>query len=357
MRSLVVAVFLFFVLMALAADGATIEYRFPNQRSIDSIVFTADGRAWAETSAGIVRLDADGTSIAVAPDTNVTALVVGSDGAVWTSRLGEIVRIDPSTSTVQRVSVPFSLRVFTAGPDGQLWGITSTADVVRFNTAGQIVSSATAARPAPPPQYSVVSAGAWVWTVSGGNQLVRWSADGTTQAFPLGTIQPYPNWIVSAGDFLWVAEDQFPRVTRVSLTGEILGTYPVPGLSIYGVAAEASGNLLISDEFTGDILRITPDGTLSRLIALPRTASSCLEYGPEPIALSPDGSMAAIGRSFTLNPVSPPYDPCRTDPGAASRVLVFSPAHLGDIPTLDRAAFLAFALLMAGLGVFKLFRG
>jgi hypothetical protein len=38
-------------------------------------------------------------------------------------------------------------------------------------------------------------------------------------------------------------------------------------------------------------------------------------------------------------------------------VTVFSAPHLGDNPTLDAAAFLAFALLMAALGVLELFRG
>jgi streptogramin lyase len=346
-------VVLLFVLLTLRLDAQTIRYPLQRFTETHAIVFTGDGVAWASTSRGVVRLEPNGTLTTVVPENLVFTIVVGPDGAVWTSNRTQLIRIDPVTLATQRFDFPHRIASVVAGSDGMLWVITSgPSTVTRFTTTGQIVSSHPSTLPSDFHEVQVVEAGGALWFLGAG--LTRVDAAGVRQSF---AVSPYAVWLALAGDFLWVVEDWFApsvrlRAFRVSLTGAVLATYDLPqGVVAYGIAADAAGNLLISDESTGDIVRMTPQGVATRIARLPRIETSCDVIPYEAMAVSPDGRIAIERQyGFLGGTIAPPSHPCRTDTAAQPSITIIDLAHLNEIPTLAGWAVAVLALVTAVAG-------
>jgi streptogramin lyase len=310
---------------------------------------------------GIIRIDPNGSGTTVFPFDfgGLLTVVVGPDGAVWGVIDHEVLRIDPATNAVERFVFEEHISLFAAGPDGLLWMITGSGhdqSLVRLDTAGQIVStnplSVTLTS-----DHPFVAAGGAMWSV-GGDGLLRITASGATESFPL-PLPPSPFWLLPAGDFLWVATDpssatDVHEVARVSTAGAVLDTYPAPVETIIGATVDAQGNLIVVEELTQRLVRLAPNGHVT-LIANLLESTLCLGGAPEPIAVAPDGRIA-IGQWGMSGPAGDPADPCRTHPAAVSRVVIFSPAHLHEIPTLDPAALAALVVLITAIAAHRLFR-
>lgn len=346
-RRLVVAAFL--LLVALRSEAATVRYFLPNTTSLSDIVFTPDGRAWAATGQSILLLSGNGTAITVASANQVAELVIGSDGAVWASTPNEIIRLDPVTLDVQRYNIGFQIISFGAGPDGALWMIrsgSSTTSLLRLSTSGAILSNNPIASPASFGGWLVQAHGS-MWTLSD-NQVVRIDATGATQLFPLPLTGAL--WTVSNGTSLWIADDaNNPQVVQIAANGSVIAQYPAPVRYILGATVDNEGNLLLTEEFTGRVVRLTPAGQSTVLATFPYPAVPCIWFGPEPMAVAPDGRVA-VGKWVDLGPIAPPSDPCRTDPAARSMVIVFDPAQLHEIPSLSFLSLVGLAVLLALAG-------
>jgi streptogramin lyase len=199
----------------------------------------------------------------IAPDVSLRNLVVTNDGAVW-GHDNRLVRIDPATDQISSFPVQGLIHSFGAGDDGALWLITfrdSTRSLVRVDLNGQVLSSTLLAEPGWFGPRLVAARGA-MWGVRG-TELVRLSAAGVTEAFPLPLSNAY--WFVSGGDFLWLANDPMhagdhSEIVRIGPAGEVLARYPLPVRYIIGATADRAGNLWLNDEFSGRIVRMTPRG-------------------------------------------------------------------------------------------------
>ena len=350
---------LLFLLLAVRADAATIRHSLPHYVQINAVAFTHDGRAWVATSQGTLSIDPRGNVVTVTAQgdqgADAQGLVVGPDGAVWTYSVNVVQRIDPATNAVQTFPMPGTVLTFGAGPDEAIWVIVRsnavTRSLLRLDSAGQVLSSADVSGMPVTTDRALVAAGGATWSVSG-SSLIRLEATGNYQTFPLPLASAY--WIESADEFLWVADSPHDsvgrRVLRVSVTGEILSNAAAPVTNIHGVTADENGNFWMIEAQTGRIVRMTPAGDVTVMIVLGND-NPCIPGAPEPLAIAPDGRIAA-GRWTLPDPISPPNDVCRTDPAAAPVVIIFDSSHPAEVPAVGTIGLWALAALgVALLGV------
>lgn len=323
------------------------------------IVFTADGRAWVPVVDGVAAIDSggqvtmidDGLPAGELRERMIASLVVGSDGAVWGRSSFHVTRIDPVTLAVQRFPFPSGVRAIVAGPDGALWLITGSrteGQLVRMSTTGAILSSATLSEPLP--EYEVIGvtvAGGSMWLSAGSfsSRLRRIDADGTVH----GITVPIPDafWVLSGGDFLWVATvERSPSIVlRLSTTGEVLGSFtPLEG-RLFGATVDAAGNLWMNEGGTNRIVRLMPDGVATTM-AVVQPSIPCA-YGIVRLAVTGENRLAVL-HSALMPPIP---DPACT-PG--SELLLLDTAH-AEIPALSLTGFLALAAILSALGAVRLF--
>lgn len=345
-------------------DAQTMRHFLPNTTRLSDIVFTPDGRAWVASSEGIISLSQSGVATTVAPDDDVERLAVGADGAVWANTYEQVIRIDPLTGSVDYHDIGPFIAAFGAGPDGALWLIRTVASVsslVRLSTSGAVLSSNLINAP---PQFGLrlVAMGGAMWT-STFQGVVRLTATGGTHTFPLPMANTY--FFASAGDFLWVAEGSGSKIIRVGPDGSVLAEYDLSAeeviggmiadadgnLWIGGMSADAEGNLWMTQLTTGRVVRMAPDGQLTVIATFPDPLSDCYWGPPKPMAVAADGRVA-VGTWGQLSPLSPPYDPCWTDPNGQSVVVIFNSNHIHEVPTLGSLALALAALLIVAAGVF-----
>jgi hypothetical protein len=222
--------------------------------------------------------------------------------------------------------------------------------VIRLGLDGQVLSS-TVVPSLPYVGIWLVSAGGAMWTTSG-SQLIRLDGSSAFQSFSL----PIPDafWLVSGGDFLWVANDgptfsDPTTILRVSTAGVPVATYLSSATTIYGATSDREGNLWLSEQFTSRIVRVTPGGESSVVVpALEDEGLSCLgREGPEPIAVFEDGRFAIGKWSYDYN-IPPPGRAC-----APSFVYIVDPAHLAEVP-LSPAALAAMAFVLVTVALLRL---
>ena len=334
---------LLLVSIALSAGAGTIQYALPPHLMVNDVAFSADGRLFIAASRGLIALDRSGRATVVAADVSLLGLVVTNDGAVWGHEHDLLVRIDPATDQISRFQIADSVGSFGAGEDGALWVITrgngnAVRSLVRFDGDGRVLSTAPVAGSASLRLARLVAVAGVVWGVLD-NQLVTLDAGGVTASFPL----PLPNalWFVSGGDFLWLANDPLnagdhSEILRIGPGGEVLARYPLPVRYIIGAAADQAGNLWLSDEFSGGIVRLTPSGDATAITA------AVWNYSPldvQPMAVAPDGRIA-IGKS----------DPGFWPTPAHGVVFLIDPAQPHEIPVLSPAAVLIFVVAIAAAG-------
>ena len=109
----------------------------------------------------------------------------------------------------------------------------------------------------------------------------RWYKKGSTftETYPVGD---YPIGIaIDASGNVWTANGNSDNVTKLSSSGSILGTYPVPGSStiLSAIAIDASGNVWVTD-YNGWVRKLSPSGS----------ALDVFSAGENPAAIAADAS-------------------------------------------------------------------
>jgi ligand-binding sensor domain-containing protein len=194
-----------------------------DERFTGPLVAVSSDEVWARTESGVWSRYRDGVWEAVGPQDARRQMgygsgVVASDGAVWVLTPAGLVRVDGDDWTVMSEGAT-SWQQPAAGPDGSVWAIEESDEVVRvvrFHADGTRTTIDDPPIDDPPiaPERLAVGPDGALWA-AGGWDLARW--DGTWQQLP-----PPPDWSpywvsgleVTPDGALWVsgiAPDVFAR--------------------------------------------------------------------------------------------------------------------------------------------------
>jgi streptogramin lyase len=256
-------------------------------------------------------------------------IVTGPDGNLWfTERSGnKIGRITPA-GAVTEFTIPDDNTLpegIAAGADGRLWFTeTGSGFVGAVTTAGVFSKYPFPSYPITSVNVSGITAGPdgalwFTYSVTAptatGPRVGRMTTAGQATEFPLPSAQsttpvgPNSRIVSGPGGNLWFTMDSLGATNYIgvaSTSGAIM-TYAIPaippsasqpviGASACGIAAGPDGNLWFAERAFGAIVRMTPSGTMTEVIARSTTR------GPCGITAGPDGNIwftksGAIGRT------------------------------------------------------------
>ena len=352
---------------------------FPRPAEADALVFAPDGTAWAGSySEGDLFRRPPGGAIAFVLHLpfwgGVYDMAAGPGGLVWVGARHYLARLEPGSGNVTRWTDFRDVKHVLALADGSVWfvsGEASNIKVVHMAADGGIVASfpmtflAAAATlapddalwlvgqtdPAAPPVAlritdsgfdsrpvptlgSLHFAGGTVWLVGYDGTLVRLGAD-----------------MVARSSFTIRDGDGFLSARATS----------DPADNVWIRATYLEGNSTFMR-----LLRVAPDGTLTRFAPLPGLPrNDCNSPNPGDIAVAPDGRIATTdwypGVGFFG------FNPCSSDPITQARsflttidpalLAVAATSHHGEpIPALGALQLLLLAVLLTFIAVFRLFR-
>jgi virginiamycin B lyase len=187
-----------------------------------------------------------------------------------------------------------------AAPDGAIWFAEAGRGAIgRITPHGRLTEFPLAA-PDEGPGNLIIGPDGNVWfTEEGGAKIGRVTPSGAVTEFPLpGNMHPTS---VAAGPdgTLWLSTDPPQHVMRMSVTGQLLGEYPLPatGGALPGLARGPDGAVWFAVQGTHNIGRLRPDGT-------PVTFQSAVSVDG-PLVAGPDGNVWFSGAlGATLGRVS-----------------------------------------------------
>jgi virginiamycin B lyase len=262
-------------------------------RSPQQIVAGPDGALWFTAASSQVGRMTTGGGLTLVPTPGTgtrlpDSITLGPDGALWYA--------DAFGPTLGRVSTAFGFTTFAdtgyrpegvvTGPDGGLWVVESTGSAVsRFTTGGAVTRF-----PVAPMTTAPNSA-----IASGPDGRLWFTARKTLSAMTVGGVRSSyalpdasggcPSLLATrAGERIWFVDYCRDRVGSASTAGSV-DWYAFPGGGPGAIAFGPDGNLWIGLDRTGQIVRMTPAGTVLDVVSL--------LYAPQfgGIAAGPDGNM------------------------------------------------------------------
>lgn len=389
------------------------------------IITGPDGNVWTPTAGGaIVRFTPGGGQDAyrlIPPMGNnptgvsgLRSIVLGPDGNFWiTTQAGagkfnpvppacifpSSSSVPPSSSSLQSTSVqsssdddPFddstcppesapavtsyptpvtemSMRIITAGPDGNLWMASGErgAKIIRMTPNGSFTEFNA---PDAQSMFHSITPGPdgnlWLTEndfLTGEGFITRVTTSGVTTRFPVPTTNFHPfgdtmsDIIAGPDGNLWFAESTGNKIGRITPSG-VITQFPLAGVESrpHGIVAGPDGNVWFT-EWTGNkIGKITPSGVISEY-PLPTPQSM-----PERITRGPDGNLwftmhniNSIGKitpsgTITVYPVLPPQSGAVTIISGNDGNLWL--VHSSTLATISTSGVLTtYAGMNAGLGL------
>ncbi len=224
----------------------------------------------------------------------------GPDDSIWYTFYGSPSGLGRLTTagfaTEFSPSFPFSPSAFTAGPDGNLYGIahgSSVSEIVRVSTTGVFTRIAFLASYITGDITTGADGNLW-FTEYSENKIVRMSPGGSFTEYAIGTVGAGPYQITAGADGnVWFGEYNGNKIGRITPSGTIT-EFGIPTAAAYPVqmAAGSDGNVwFIEGGAVSKIGRITPGGTIKEF-ALPSYT-----YG---ITAGADGNLWLIGNGGGL---------------------------------------------------------
>jgi virginiamycin B lyase len=329
-------------------------------RSPQQIVAGPDGAMWfTAASAQVGRMTTTGgLSLVELPGTGTRlpqSITVGPDGALW--------YVDAFGPTLGRATTAFAFTSFadtgyrpegvSTGPDGALWVVESTGNAVsRFTTTGLVTHFPLAPKTTAPNSSIAAGPDGRMW-FTGRKTVGAITTAGAVSIYALPSAgSGCPSALATrAGERIWIADYCDDRVGSVTTSGAV-AWYAFPGGGPGAISFGPDGNLWIGLDRTGQIVRMTPAGTVLDVVPL--------LYVPQfgGIAPGPDGNMwfteitsPQVGRidvPATRARLSPPVNtggvaepPSLTLVGARLRGSQLEiRTHAGEAGTLDGRAAL-----------------
>ena len=179
-------------------SGTSMRWSFTSIPPI-AILAGPDGATWVLTFAGMVRLNADGstTLVPLAPAPGGFAspidVVLGADGAFWITEFEGAVERVPVQGAPVRYAVGGKPGRAALGPDGAVWFLDPDGLVRRITTSGAVTIMTATSGFALGDALAAGRDGA-VWaTHASTNELLRITPDGITSRYPAtanGAIKP-----------------------------------------------------------------------------------------------------------------------------------------------------------------------
>lgn len=189
-----------------------------------------------------------------------------------------------------------------AGPDGNLW-FTYTGSYLGTRI-GRITTGGTLTKLYCCTGIPITAGPDDALWVAGGTGLKRIATDGTLAGnFPSGTVSPTDVTTGPDGNLWFLWSDWGPQgwVAKMTTSG-VVTSYPWTGLNFYSVMRRIirgpDGNLWATEE-NGGILRITPSGTMNRILIVP--APGYTLGSAYAIAVGPDGALWSTCRGTLGN--------------------------------------------------------
>lgn len=235
---------------------------FPRPPGPQNIAKGPDGNMWiaATVYAELLKVAPDGSMTVYPvpnPGSRLQGLVVGSDGNLWFAESGNSAIGKMTTSgTVTEYPLPSTSDVpvdVTLGKDGNIWYAEQ-----QYDSSGNLTALVGSITPA-----------------------------GTITEYPLPA-NTYPQNLTSGPDGnIWIADSGNNVILKVSMSGQVLGSYPTPTAKAepWGIAAGTDGNVWFTEFAVGKIGRITPSGSITEF-AIPTGSAN-----PLAITAGPDGKM------------------------------------------------------------------
>jgi virginiamycin B lyase len=248
---------------------------------------------WVTTTGGVIRIAPDGTSTTFFNVNGFPAgIATGSDGALWVTASHSVTRIDaadPDAAVQTEVGTDDSLSGITTGADGNLWAI-----------AGKQLVKIPPANPAAASIYYLQDAGGVGRGIAAGQDGTLWIAD--TNGYLIRTSIEAPlSYTVEEGpggpqDVVTGPNGQFgytdPRgnFAQVGLINPGLAPqpFPVDEGEPWGITLGSDAAYWIALRETDELLRLTPDGTISTFPGLPSREGGA---GPQQIAAGPGNTI------------------------------------------------------------------
>jgi virginiamycin B lyase len=262
-------------------------------RSPQQIVAGPDGAMWfTAASSEVGRMTTSGGLLLVPTPGSGTRLpesiTLGPDGALW--------YVDTFGPTLGRVTTAFGFSVFpdtgyrpegvATGPDGGLWVVESTGNAIsRFATDGSVSRVGLPPMTTAPTSSIARGPDGRLW-FTGRRTLGAITTGGTLSSYPLpAPAGGCPSALATrTGEDVWFVDYCRDRVGRASPAGAV-DWFAFPGGGPGAIAFGPDGNLWIGLDKTGQIVRMTPAGTLLDVVSL--------LYAPQfgGIAPGPDGNV------------------------------------------------------------------
>ena len=267
----------------------------------------SDGNMWFTSSNrnSISRITPDGviTELAIPTGGYMTKscgpgdLVLGPDGSLWFPEVsaGKIASITPQgVFTELAIPAPGSIgNNMVFGADGALWFPENKDAIGRMALDGTLTEYSVPLVPqanwtTEQPEGIVIGPDGNIWFAdAGGGDIARMSLTGAITQFLLPTRGHGPSFIAAGGDGnLWFADEAY-RLGRITTSGVItelqLPVGDQPGRFASGPDGSLWLTLGVGNE--GDILRISPDGVLTKFL-IPTQAGK-----PTDVAVAADGKI------------------------------------------------------------------
>jgi virginiamycin B lyase len=262
-------------------------------RSPQQIVAGPDGALWFTTGSSEVgrMTTGGGLSLVATPGTGTRlpqSITVGPDGALW--------YVDAFGPTLGRVDTAFGFSTFAdtgyrpegvaTGPDGGLWIVESTGNAVsRFATSGAVSRFALAPKTTAPTSAIARGPDGRMW-FTGRTAIGAITTAGAVSAYPLpDAAGGCPSTLATrTGERVWFADYCRDRVGSATTAGDV-DWYGFPAGGPDAISFGPDGNLWIGLDRTGQIVRMSPAGTVLDAVSL--------LYAPVfgGIAPGPDGGM------------------------------------------------------------------
>ena len=352
---------------------------FPRPAEADALVFAPDGTAWAGSySEGDLFRRPPGGAIEFVLHLpfwgGVYDMAAGPGGLVWVGARHYLALLDPGSGNVTRWTDFRDVKHVLALADGSVWlvsGDGSNIRVVHMAADGSILASfpmtflAAAANLAPDDA---------LWLVGQTDPAAPPAALRVTDSGFDSRPVPTLGSLHFAGGTVWLVGHDgtlvrlgADMVARSSLTirdgNGFLSARATsdPADNVWIRATYLEGNSVVMR-----LVRVTPDGTLTRFAALPGLPrNDCNSPNPGDIAVTPDGRIATTDWYPSVGFFG--FNPCSSDPitQARSFLTTIDPAllpvaatsHHGEpIPALGALQLLVLAVLLTFVAVYRLFR-
>jgi streptogramin lyase len=335
-----------------AAPSVTGEFALPAGSTVGSnneIVEGPDGNIWVTTEQNeVVRIKPDGTVEGPFSTTNsVFGITAGPDGNLWVTTAIGVRKIppgDPNSSTPFDIGLANGSSI-TAGPDGRLW-VAGTDTLVRFDPADPEGTDDPTNIPGLSPKGMATGSDGLIWIADASGRIISATAADTPVVTPY-TVDGGPQDVAGGanGQVAYANPLDTPHEVGLISPGGTPDQIPLETSDPFGVAYGNDGTYWIARSSTDDLLRLTPDGTTTKLTGF----SASGNVGPRKITTGPNNTLwvtldtqEKVARVSGVEPPAPPNPPPPVNPPATAPETTIDKGPKRKVKTRKRRAKVKF---------------